>query len=179
MAEIKEDEKTINSLPMTGVVKAIQVKWPGVPLVTSAELEKMIQDSKDGLKNLVVYDVRPMEEYCISHIEGSQRVNPDCSDVAEKSVLLREGLEKKEVVCYCSLGYRSSKYASLLFQQMRNDDPDVVQRVTIYNLEGSLFKWANETRGMVDNSNQRTIYAHPYNMIWGKLLSYDLRKSTP
>ena len=55
MAEIKEDEKTINSLPMTGVVKAIQVKWPGVPLVTSAELEKMIQDSKDGLKNLVVY----------------------------------------------------------------------------------------------------------------------------
>lgn len=47
----------------------------------------------------------------------------------------------------------------------------------MYNLEGSIFKWANENRQMVDHKNRSTVYAHPYNAVFGKLLKKELRKT--
>jgi len=44
----------------------------------------------------------------------------------------------------------------------------------IYNLEGSLFKWANESRPLVDNSGSPTKLVHPYNNVWGRLLEKSL-----
>ncbi len=31
---------------------------------------------------------------------------------------------------------------------------------------------------MVDRNNQTTVFAHPYNGVWGKLLNVDLRKTS-
>ncbi|WAR01714.1 hypothetical protein MAR_008272, partial [Mya arenaria] len=31
---------------------------------------------------------------------------------------------------------------------------------------GSLFKWANENRPLVDEKGERTVYAHPYNAVY-------------
>ena len=45
-----------------------------------------------------------------------------------------------------------------------------------YNLEGSIFKWANEGRKMIDCACQETKHCHPYNLVFGKLLDYNLRK---
>ena len=47
----------------------------------------------------------------------------------------------------------------------------------LYNLEGSIFKWANEKRPMVDREDQPTSFAHPYNAVFGKLLNSENRKS--
>lgn len=53
------------------------------------------------------------------------------------------------------------------------------QGITVYNLEGSLFKWANEGKPMVDINNRVTVYVHPYNAIWGKLLEKKLQREEP
>jgi hypothetical protein len=46
----------------------------------------------------------------------------------------------------------------------------------MYNLEGSLFKWANEGRPMINVNNVKTPYAHPYHPVFGKLLDSSLRR---
>ena len=50
--------------------------------------------------------------------------------------------------------------------------------IGVYNLEGSIFKWANENRPMVDVKDRKTIFTHPYNVVFGKLLRKELRKTT-
>ena len=49
--------------------------------------------------------------------------------------------------------------------------------VRVYNLEGSLFKWANEGRPMVDSNGQPVTKVHPYNAVFGKFLNKELRAS--
>ena len=68
------------------------------------------------------------------------------------------------VVCYCSLGYRSSALAQQLAYQL---DKPVHQ------------EWANEGKGLEDNKGRKTVYVHPYNIVWGKLLNAELRSSEP
>jgi hypothetical protein len=64
------------------------------------------------------------------------------------------------IVVYCSVGYRSSVLARKL------QDMGVTR---VYNLEGSIFKWANEERPLVRNGD--TVQkVHPYDAYWGKLL---------
>ncbi len=47
------------------------------------------------------------------------------------------------------------------------------------NLEGSIFKWANEGKELVDCNNKKTECCHPYNYLWGKLLETKLRVYEP
>ena len=49
----------------------------------------------------------------------------------------------------------------------------------VYNLEGSIFKWANEGKDLEDNKGLKTVVVHPYNVVWGKLLNAELRCSEP
>jgi len=50
-------------------------------------------------------------------------------------------------------------------------------KIQVYNIEGGLFKWANENRPMVDGKGQSTVSAHPYNSVFGKLLKFELRQT--
>ena len=45
----------------------------------------------------------------------------------------------------------------------------------VYNLEGSIFAWANEGRP-VYRGKERVQVVHPYDKIWGRLLKKSLRK---
>ena len=88
--------------------------------------------------------------------------------------------EPVTVVCYCSLGYRSSALAQQLAYEL--DKPvhqELKSKTVIYNLEGSIFKWANEGKDLEDNKGRKTVYVHPYNIVWGKLLNAELRSSEP
>ena len=61
----------------------------------------------------------------------------------------------------------------LLIQWAFLDDAcDVIQ---VWNLEGSIFKWANEGRPMVDENGASAQCCHPYSVLWGKLLDADRR----
>ena len=88
--------------------------------------------------------------------------------------------EPVTVVCNCSLGYRSSALAQQLAYEL--DKPvhqELKSKTVIYNLEGSIFKWANEGKDLEDNKGRKTVYVHPYNIVWGKLLNAELRSSEP
>lgn len=66
----------------------------------------------------------------------------------------------RPIVVYCSVGYRSSILARKLQDKGFTN---------VYNLEGSIFKWANEGRPLVQG--KVTVHkVHPYNAHWGHLL---------
>ena len=75
------------------------------------------------------------------------------------------------MVCYCSVGYRSSIVAEKLKQFLRSQGR---KDVKIYNLEGGVFQWAIEGREL---EGERKTQVHPYSMFWGKLLPAHLRHS--
>ena len=85
-----------------------------------------------------------------------------------------------KVVCYCSVGYRSSALAQeLIFELKKPAYQEMRSKIRIYNLEGSIFKWANEGKDLKDNRETKTVVVHPYNFVWGKLLNAELRCSEP
>lgn len=65
---------------------------------------------------------------------------------------------EKDVVCYCSIGYRSSILANRI---------KAIGAGNASNLEGSMFKWANEGREIVDDGGTATYFVHPYNWLFG------------
>ena len=64
---------------------------------------------------------------------------------------------ERTVVVYCSVGYRSSRLAEEL--RARGFE-------NVFNLEGSLFQWANEGRPLY-RGEERVDQAHPYDEEWG------------
>lgn len=171
-----------NPLVMRLIVRMLNGKWQNVKNMTTLELhERIVAAEKDPEKEkVVVLDARPPEEYDVSHVIGAIRVAPDGSDAKQTLETLTASNPDNHplvLVSYCSLGYRGLKYADAVTteqEKVENGPP-----VSAYNLEGGLFKWANENRPMTDHKNRPTIYAHPYSAIWGKWLNYNLRRSTP
>ncbi len=99
----------------------------------------------------VLYDVRSEEEYAVSHIHGALRVDSAADILVELS---------QPIICYCSVGYRSADMAEQLQERGYQQ---------VFNMEGSLFQWANEGRLLVDaQGSVETV--HPYNESWGSLL---------
>ncbi|XP_075251649.1 uncharacterized protein LOC142344059 [Convolutriloba macropyga] len=186
-ANIKADK----SLKMSLTCKSLRTTFPSVKQMQTHELYSMLEgEDKNG--NLVVLDVRPPEEFDVSHIKGSIRVEPSTKDLesvleAIKTHQSDSSLsESTTVVAYCSLGFRSSDLITKLAQHCKtkvknsektqsSSDQSAVPNMQMYNLEGSLFKWANENRPMVDSNDATTALCHPFNSIWGKFLRKDVR----
>ncbi|KAL3856261.1 hypothetical protein ACJMK2_011035 [Sinanodonta woodiana] len=185
-------EEEDHSLAMKLAISAISTKFPSVKNISTAKLhswlggEKAIHDVnlQDGpethpVGQLFVLDTRSTNEYCVSHIPEAVQV--DYAAKAEeilKNVPQLNTDTKANVVCYCSVGYRSSVVADKLdkyFQQQASEQ-NKEKNVSVYNLEGSLFKWANEGRPMMDCNDQATKYAHPFNSVFGKLLKKEIIK---
>ena len=116
-----------------------------------------------GKNKPVLLDVRTKPECDVSHLEGAIRVEPG-SDPAAISTP-----KDKAIVTYCSVGYRSAAFAKKLSEAgYRN----------VTNLEGSIFRWANEDRPLV-HDGQPTDKVHPYNRFWGMLLDKSHRAANP
>ncbi|NEQ28665.1 MAG: rhodanese-like domain-containing protein, partial [Microcoleus sp. SIO2G3] len=69
------------------------------------------------------------------------------------------------IVAYCSVGWRSSRVVDRLQQ---------ASYTNAFNLEGSIFQWANEGRPVFQNG-ERVQQVHPYSRLWGQLLKPNLR----
>ena len=94
----------------------------------------------------VLLDVRHREEYETSHLTEAKHVDPKvCVEV------IRQIADNNTpIVCYCSAGYRSSKLAN---------DPIVEGWQQVFNLEGSIFAWAN--LGFPLEKNQKAYSGSP------------------
>jgi rhodanese-related sulfurtransferase len=134
----------------------IRAKLPGVAGVSVERLAQALEQDPAPL----LIDSRAAEEYAVSHLPGARR-----AQTVDEALTLLEGLEPgRDVVVYCSVGYRSGYLARDLAAK------DVAN---VRNLEGSIFEWAN-TGHPVYRGTERVEVVHPYDKKWGRFLRRDL-----
>ncbi len=136
----------------------IAARYPQIRWVTPGSLARWVGRPGDG--GLVVLDAREADEFEVSHIRGARRVDPDLEDV--RSLGIDEGAR---IVVYCSVGWRSGALAERLREAGYRH---------VYNLEGGIFRWANEGRALYrDGRVARKV--HPYDRAWGRMLDPEHR----
>ena len=135
----------------------IRETFPAVPQMTTQQLATTLERGEPVL----LLDARTAAEFRTSHLAGATRA----ATVGSALNAIKAARQQPIVVVYCSVGYRSSRLVSRL--QARGLE-------NVFNLEGSLFRWANEGRPLVRGSETvRTV--HPYDDEWGELLEEPLR----
>lgn len=145
---------------MSQLKALVRASFPGVPQMSIEELDRRLGEDPQPL----VIDVREPFEYEVSHLPGA--VHAQGKDIARQIADAEPG---RPIVLYCSVGYRSSAAVADLIQL---NDPEIGGRV--WNLEGSIFEWANSGRP-VYRGREEVDRVHPYGEQWGKLLEPHLR----
>ena len=138
----------------------IRREFPDVPRISTSDLAARLGNVRE--KPLLI-DVRTKAEFDVSHLAGARRVEPGADP---KTISLPKD---KAIVTYCSVGYRSAAFA----KKLRDFGFTRVE-----NLEGSIFRWANENRPLM-NEGGRTDKVHPYNGVWGMLLDSSHHAKAP
>lgn len=131
--------------------------------------------------DLLLLDTRSAAEFGVSRLPGAVHLDPDSDDVTVRRTLTRHLPAAAEppttIACYCSVGYRSSATAqrlNALRAAAAGSEP--LPSFEAVNIEGSLFKWANEGKPLENADGKTTRFAHPYDKIFGRLLNKDLWK---
>ncbi|MDQ6862017.1 MAG: rhodanese-like domain-containing protein [Verrucomicrobiota bacterium] len=136
---------------------AIRREFRNVPRISTAELANWLNDTSRAAPLLL--DTRTRAEYEVSHLPGAVYAGMDAD------YILPDEPRDRPIVTYCSVGYRSAKFA----RQLQS-----IGYTNVRNLEGSIFKWANEERPVLRDGNLVT-EVHPYNSTWGLLLAKKYR----
>ena len=143
-----------DSLIWTQVLDSIRNEFPDVRQLSTEELAAWLEDKNRPTP--AIFDTREKREYQVSHIGNSQHLDAK----SNLEIAVRKLKWEAPIVLYCSVGYRSSIVAKKLQK---------IGYTNVFNLEGSIFKWANEGRALV--RNQKPIEeVHPHNENWGQLL---------
>lgn len=107
-----------------------------------------------GKKDVLFIDAREPNEFLISHLKDALFVGYD--DFNLKAV---ESVAKdKQIIVYCSVGYRSEKISQKLTK---------AGFTNVRNMVGGIFEWVNEDNPVVDNQSNPTKNVHAYNKTWG------------
>jgi rhodanese-related sulfurtransferase len=150
-------------LGWTAVNQMIASDFPDAPLITTDSLAERLSDPT--APRPVLLDARSPEEYAVSHLPDARRVDPQAEAFPDLDTLSRD----TPIVVYCSVGYRSARVTTRLREQGFTNAA---------NLEGSIFRWANEGRTVVrDSTPVRSV--HPYDRTWGTLLNDPLHAYAP
>ena len=127
--------------------------------VEHINLDQFIRASENDTEPLII-DVREPEEFAVSHIPGAINLT-DTEEIAELAKT-----SQRDVIVYCSVGYRSAVVAQSL-QEMGVED--------VTNFQGSIFAWANAGKPL-ENQTGTTLDVHPFDNYWGQLLEEDVPK---
>ncbi len=122
--------------------------------MSTAELARQLSLPPNVRPRLI--DVRSPDEFAVSHLPGAF----NAESPAKISALVKKLPAGRAVVLYCSVGIRSSRAANRLLE---------AGRTNVFNLQGSIFQWANEGRTVVSHGKPVS-EVHPYNEHWGRLL---------
>lgn len=141
------------------VKKAIRLQYPTVIQLSTDSLAVWLAHADTTRPFLL--DARAPEEYQVSHLSGA-RATPDLGRALE---LLADAPTDTPIVAYCSVGYRSSALAEQLQQ---------AGYTRVFNLEGSIFAWANEGYPVYRDSVE-VEKVHPYGEPWTRLLTHERR----
>lgn len=141
-------------LSWSAVNAQIDREFPAVASVTTAELAAELADAQRAPPRLL--DARAQEEFAVSHLPGARHA----ATVEDAVRVLAAESGDREVVVYCSVGWRSAALA----ERLRAVRPGRVR-----NLRGSIFQWANEGRAL-ESAAGAVSRVHPYDARWGALL---------
>ena len=136
---------------MNFVLAYLRRQFPNTPTMNTSDFSEIIKDND----NILILDCRRPDEHEISKIPGAKNVHFRCSDEELKETL-KEVDDKTQIISYCSLGYRSAIITDRIREQIQNDSSIQATSDNVYNLEGSIFKWANENRPLIDSNDQST-----------------------
>ncbi len=147
-------------LVLSAIEKTVSSQFQ-VPNVAWQELQTRLSTSDSS--RYVLFDTRPQEEYSVSHLPHAIQVDPQLP--VEKFVAqFGDSLKNKNVVFYCSVGYRSSQFLQRVQKTLGQKGATAA-----FNLQGGIFRWYNEGNVVVD-ANGPTNKVHPYDKIWGALV---------
>ncbi len=146
---------------MEGIKELVRSRFPEVRQLPTKELAAWLTDT--NRPSPLILDVRQPEEFDVSHLPGARRVDPQSKAAAIQPLVATN----QPVIVYCSVGYRSSELAQRLMK---------AGMTNVFNLEGSIFQWANEDRPLVNRQGEAK-RVHPYNQRWGALLKPDVREA--
>ncbi len=150
----------MRSLAFKIIKYLINRKYPTVAPLTTNELAQWL--NAQSKPQPILLDARTEAEYELSHIQQAERIDPYHPNL--EALTLSKDMP---IVVYCSVGYRSARIAQQLQQAGFSH---------VYNLEGSIFQWANEERPVYKNDCPTTL-VHPYDALWGQLLHRRYRAS--
>ncbi|MEM6794655.1 MAG: rhodanese-like domain-containing protein [Acidobacteriota bacterium] len=146
---------------LEAIESRIRDEFPDVPQVSTEQLAARLESGERPL----LLDVRRSEEYAVSRLPGALRVEPAGGLPADL-----EGLDPETpIIAYCSVGYRSSRLVEALRE---------AGFTRAENLEGSLFRWAQEGRAL-EAAAGPTGLVHPYGRAWAFLVPEKRRSFRP
>lgn len=123
----------------------VKSEFPNLPDIPS---QTMLNLSGDQRNNYIVVDVRLPKEREISIIEGSIDHTQFESNI--------DVYQKKKIIVYCTIGYRSGFYAKELRQRGMN----------AYNLREGILGWIQAGGLLVNTDGQITPEVHVYSRPW-------------
>lgn len=147
------DLKAASSWPE--VRQEIAKRFPEVPLLTTPKLAEWLADA--ARPQPLILDVRSRAEYDISHLPNAIWAGT----VPLQTDALKQSPPDRPVVFYCSVGWRSGQAATRWVKSGRRG---------LFNLEGSIFQWANEGRPLKDARGGEVRVVHPVSKSSGALL---------
>lgn len=139
----------------------IRLQFPEVRRLTTAELATWLQ--QDNVPQPLLLDARTPKEYRVSHLLNAKPVPDKLENLIDEGINL-----VTPIVVYCSVGYRSAAIARRL---------QAIGYQNVFNLDGSIFQWVNEHRGVYLEGKQVN-KVHPYSKFWQYLLCDRDRVST-
>lgn len=123
-----------------------------IPLVQPQEVNKKLNQ-----KEVVILDTRSAKEYQVSHLPDAKFIDYVRFDISQVKDIPKD----KEVIVYCSVGYRSEKIGEQLKEAGFQN---------VSNMYGGIFQWKNEDFDVVNQKGAITDSVHTYNKRWGKWL---------
>lgn len=152
---------------LDGIKERIRQDFPDVRSIGTDALHHRLQSGAMPL----LLDVRRVEEYQVSRIPGALRLDPTATarDLDDPSSPVHRIAKDREIVVYCSVGYRSARLARRLSE---------AGFTRVKNLEGSIFEWAQKGYPL-RQGDLKVFRVHPYSRAWAYLVPEPLRAFTP
>ena len=148
----------IGQMTLSFTERTVEKKFP-VPNISHQELRERIDDNRAPL----LFDTRKMEEFVVGRLKDAIQIDPDMEAEAFMNIHGNK-LKDRDVVFYCSVGYRSS-----IFLERVEVMAEKAGAGKLFNLRGGIFRWYNENNPVYDEDGE-TGEIHPYDAVWGALV---------
>jgi rhodanese-related sulfurtransferase len=159
----------------------VNAKFPKVPQLSASDCMKLLKGEQQqagaassgstSTDKIYLVDCRTEDEMDVSIIKGAMSLDHFKSEEVPK-----DETSKATVVCYCTIGFRSSICAEKLISTKGNKGSgSVPSNWDVFNMSGSALAWVHEGGELVtriDGEATKTLHCYAPNWAWTPL-AYD------